>query len=84
MKSKQPQPSILMKDNEHSGKKSVKFDESQNLLKEFHKSQKIEVGINSEQKWVKKDKAKQQLKQKNKKWSPKEVISKELKQIDNE
>jgi len=48
MKSKQPQPSILMKDNEHSGKKSVKFDESQNLLKEFHKSQKIEVGINSE------------------------------------
>ena len=30
-------------------------------------------------KWVKKDKAKQQLKQKNKKWSPKEVISKELK-----
>jgi hypothetical protein len=48
MKSKQPKPSILMKDNEHSGKKSVKFDESQNLVKEFHKSQKIEVGINSE------------------------------------
>ena len=46
MKSKQPKPSILMKDNEHSAKKSVKFDETQNLVKEFHKSQKIELGSN--------------------------------------
>lgn len=36
-----------MKENEHSGKKSVKFDESQNSIKEFHKSQKIEIGNDS-------------------------------------
>jgi hypothetical protein len=35
-------PNCLMKDDEISDKKSsVKFDESQNVVKEFHKNQKI-------------------------------------------
>ena len=35
-------PKMLMKDGEKSeNKSSVKFDESQNVVKEFHKGQKI-------------------------------------------
>ena len=38
-------PKLLMKPNEHSAGKNVKFDESKNIIKEFCKNEKIDRGF---------------------------------------
>lgn len=38
----QKQPHILMREDEHSDRKNVKFDESKNVIKEFSKNERIE------------------------------------------